>query len=138
MQSARPNHEGGSDSHVPSTYLSDYSAVFIAAIIGCVLVASLLGMARLLAPRRFESLKGITYECGMLPIGQYWTQYHVRYYLFAILFVIFDVEAVFLFPWAAVLKTVGTPAFVEMMIFLAILLFGLAYAWRKGILEWER
>ncbi|MBI2886407.1 MAG: NADH-quinone oxidoreductase subunit A [Chloroflexi bacterium] len=116
----------------------DYTAVLLAAVIGAVVVGLLLGLARLLAPRRTESLKGVTYECGMLPMGQGWAQYHVRYYLFAMLFVIFEVEAVFLFPWAVVLETVGNPAFIEMMIFLAILLFGLAYAWKKGILEWER
>ena len=123
---------------MPEAYLFDYSAVLLAAVIGVAVIAVNLALAWFLAPRRREALKGVTYECGMLPMGQWWSQFHVRYYLFAILFVIFDVEAVFLFPWAAVLRQVGTPAFVEMMIFLAILLFGLAYAWKKGVLEWER
>ncbi len=121
-----------------STYLSDYSAVFFAAIVGLVVVGLLLGLSNLLAPRRKEALKGQTYECGMLPIGRDWAQFHIRYYLFAILFMIFDVEAVFLFPWAVILQGIGIPAFIEMIIFLGILFFGLAYAWKKGVLEWER
>ncbi len=123
---------------MPDAYRFDYSAVMLAAVVGAAVIAVNLFLAWLLAPRRREALKGVTYECGMLPLGQYWSQFHVRYYLFAILFVIFDVEAVFLFPWAAVLKDLGDVAFIEMMIFLAILLFGLAYAWKKGVLEWER
>ena len=123
---------------MPEPYSSNYSAVLLAALVGSAAVGLNLFLAWVFAPRRREALKGITYECGMLPMGQYWAQFHVRYYLFAILFVIFDVEAVFLFPWAAVLKTVGNAAFIEMLIFLAILLFGLVYAWKKGELEWER
>ena len=122
---------------MPSTYLFDYSAVVLAAIIGFLVVGLLLALANLLAPRRSEPLKGVTYECGMLPMGGGWAQFHIRYYLIAILFMIFDVEAVFLFPWAVILEGVGMPAFIEMVIFLVILLFGLAYAWKKGILEWE-
>ena len=123
---------------MPDSYLFDYSAVLLAGAMGAGLIGVMLWLARVLAPRRREALKGVTYECGMLPVGQYWSQVHVRYYLFGILFVIFDVEAVFLFPWAVVLDQLGSPAFIEMVIFLAILLFGLAYAWKKGILEWER
>ncbi len=123
---------------MPDWYLFDYSAVLLALVVGFAAVAVNLALAWVLAPRRREALKGVTYECGMLPIGRYWSQYHVRYYLFAILFVIFDVEAVFLFPWAVILEQLGNPAFIEMLIFLAILLFVLAYAWKKGVLEWER
>jgi NADH-quinone oxidoreductase subunit A len=88
-----------------------------------------------------------TYECGEIPFGNAWKRFRVGYYIFALVFVIFDVEAAFLFPWAAVLKSLksahygstnlGLFAFVEMMIFIAILLVGLFYAWRKGVLKWE-
>jgi len=74
----------------------------------------------------------------MLPMGRAWAQYHVRYYLYAILFLIFEVEAVFIFPWAMILDKLGQTAFLEMMVFLGILAFGLAYAWRKGVLAWEK
>lgn len=122
-----------------SDYLSDYAPVFLAALLGAGLIAGLLLLSHLLAPRRSESLKGETYECGILPgPNRRWMQFNVRYYLFAILFMIFEVEAVFLFPWAVVLQPLGNAGFITMMIFLAILIFGLAYAWRKGVLEWER
>ena len=122
-----------------NTYLFDYSPVFLGVLLGAGLVGSLLILARLLAPRRREPLKGATYECGILPLaGHDWMQFHVRYYLFAILFLIFEVEAVFMFPWAVILQALGNTAFIEMMLFLAILTFGLAYAWKKGVLEWER
>ncbi len=124
---------------MPTAYFFDYSPVFLAALVGAGLIGSLLILSRLLAPRRKEPLKGMTYECGILPIGGHtWMQFHVRYYLFAILFLIFEVEVVFMFPWAVILQSLGNTAFVEMMLFLAILPFGLAYAWKKGVLEWER
>lgn len=77
-----------------------------------------------------------TYECGMPPFGGFWTHTHVRYYIFAFLFLIFDVETVFMYPWALVLEEVGKIALVEMIIFVVILFFGLIYAWRKGMLKW--
>jgi NADH-quinone oxidoreductase subunit A len=123
---------------MPADYASQYTPVLLAGAFGFVIVAALLFLNRLLAPRRSEQNKGLTYECGMLPIGRGWEQYHVRYYLYAILFLIFEVEAVFIFPWAIVLDALGEIAFLEMLVFLGILAFGLAYAWRKGVLEWEK
>ena len=73
----------------------------------------------------------------MQPVGQGWSQMNLRYYLYAFVFLIFEVEAVFLFPWAVMFRQLGLFAFWEMMLFLAMLLFGLAYAWRKGVLQWE-
>lgn len=122
---------------LPNEYQWNYLAVFVAAGGGLAVVALLLFLSSLLAPRQHSEAKGYVYECGMLPIGQNWSQVHVRYYLFAILFMIFDVEAVFLFPWAVILAQVGAVALYEMLIFIAILIFGLAYAWKKGILEWR-
>ncbi|MBK6319299.1 MAG: NADH-quinone oxidoreductase subunit A [Dehalococcoidia bacterium] len=114
-----------------------WSAVMISAIAGCVLVFSALIGSRLLAPFARERGKGISYECGMLPIGRNWAQVHVRYYLIAILFLIFDVETVFIFPWAITFLSLPMFVFYEMLVFIAVLALGLAYAWKRGVLEWK-
>ena len=93
-------------------------------------------------PYRPTGHKTETYECGEVPFGDAWKQFKVGYYIFALVFVIFDVEAIFIFPWAKELlhlkgMGLGLFAFVEMMIFIAVLLVGLLYAWRKGVLKWE-
>jgi len=116
---------------------ADYVAVLIAAMLGFLLVGGALIANYILAPRRPTRAKGLTYECGMLPIGRSRTQVHFRYYLFAILFLIFDIEAVFLFPWAVTFVQIGESAFYEMMLFILILGFGLLYAWKKGVLRWR-
>ena len=118
--------------------LENYLAVFLASIVGFILVATALIAARVLAPYSRERGKAISYECGMLPIGRTRTQVNVRYYLFAILFLIFDVEAVFLFPWAVTIAEAGATAFWEMIIFIGMLAAGLGYAWKKGVLQWHR
>ena len=92
---------------------------------------------RLLAPKSRTPEKSYSYECGMLPIGRAQTQISLRFYLFAILFLIFDIEAVFLFPWAVTFVQIGTFAFWEMVLFIALLGVGLGYAWKKGALEWK-
>lgn len=129
--------------------LENYGAVLLAIPVGAFLVLNALGITKLLAPRRPTRLKGQVYECGMLPIGKNWAQVHVRYYIFAILFLVFDVEVVFLFPWAAsFLGLLGDGGFAsseafdkvilwQMVLFIFTLLLGLAYAWRKGVLEWS-
>ena len=118
--------------------LDNYLAVFLAVIIGFILVATALIAARVLAPFSKESGKSVSYECGMLPIGRVRAQFQVRYYLFAILFLIFDVEAVFLFPWAATIGAASKAAFWEMVLFIGILAAGLGYAWKKGVLQWNK
>ncbi|HET6614368.1 MAG TPA: NADH-quinone oxidoreductase subunit A [Dehalococcoidia bacterium] len=118
--------------------LENYLAVFLAVNIGFMLVATALIGARLLAPYSKERGKSISYECGMLPIGRTRVQMQVRYYIFAILFLIFDVEAVFLFPWAVNVANSGATAFWEMVIFIGILGAGLGYAWKKGVLQWHK
>jgi NADH-quinone oxidoreductase subunit A len=120
------------------TLLDNYLAVFIAAIIGFILVSTALIAARVLAPYSKERGKSISYECGMLPIGRSRAQIHIRYYIFAILFLIFDVEAVFLFPWAATFNVAGKAAFWEMVLFIGVLAAGLGYAWKKGVLQWNK
>jgi NADH:ubiquinone oxidoreductase subunit 3 (subunit A) len=118
--------------------LDNYLAVFLGTIIGVILVLTALIGSRILAPYKREPMKGTPYECGMLPIGRAQTlQIHFRYYFFAILFIIFDVEAVFLFPWAVTFLGVGQAAFYSMVLFIIILALGLAYAWKKGVLQWR-
>jgi NADH:ubiquinone oxidoreductase subunit 3 (subunit A) len=87
-------------------------------------------------PSKPDPIKESIYECGMVPIGDAHVRYNVRYYLFALLFVVFDVEAVFLYPWAVAYRQLGVYAFVEALIFIAILFVGFAYAWRKRAMEW--
>ena len=100
-------------------------------------VAVELGIARAISPRSFNPQKGEAYECGIPTRGKSWMQFKVGYYLFAILFLMFDVETVFLFPWAVVVQDLGIYGLVSIIFFLVILVLGLAYAWRKGALEWK-
>lgn len=118
--------------------LDNYVAVLLAGVIGFILVGSALIGSRLLAPYSSSRQKETSYECGMVPAAApIRSQIHIRYYLFAILFLIFDVEAVFLFPWAVTFLSVGKAAFYEMVLFIAVLGGGLAYAWKKGVLQWK-
>jgi NADH:ubiquinone oxidoreductase subunit 3 (subunit A) len=92
--------------------------------------------ARVLQPKRPNTVKQETYECGIETVGEAWVQFKVQYYLYALVFLVFDVETVFLFPWAVAYNQLGLFAFVEMLIFIALLGLALVYAWRKGALEW--
>jgi NADH-quinone oxidoreductase subunit A len=116
--------------------LHDYAFVGFFCVIGVLFVLFVFFLNRLVRPHHPNPDKLESYECGELPVGAAWVQYNVRYYLFALIFVIFDVEIVFLFPWAVVYRSLGFFAFVEMLIFLGILIFGLIYVWRKGALKW--
>ena len=98
--------------------------------------ALLLGLAAAVRPTRASAEKYIAYESGVDPVGLGWSQSQIRYYVFALLFVIFDVEAVFLFPWAASIERYGTFGLVAMLIFIVLLLDGLVYAWKRGLLRW--
>ncbi len=92
---------------------------------------------KLISPKSQDGERKLTYESGMEPIGGAWIQFNIRYYMFALVFVIFDVETVFLYPWAVAFHKLGLLAFIEALIFIAILVVALAYAWRKGALEWS-
>jgi NADH-quinone oxidoreductase subunit A len=118
-------------------YFQDYITVAVFAAFGVVLVLFSVGASRLLQPRNPNPVKATPYECGMDPVGTGWSQTHVRFYIYGLLFLIFDVEAVFTFPWAVRLESLGTFALVEMAVFIVILLGGLVYAVRKGVLRWE-
>lgn len=123
--------------------MDNYSYIALFAIIGIVFAAISMWMSWALRPtHRRGGDKTEPYECGEIPFGNAWKQFRVGYYIFALVFVIFDVEAVFIFPWAKELLNLkrmhlGVFAFAEMMAFIGILLVGLLYAWRKGVLRWE-
>lgn len=121
---------------MPEGYFGQYFTIGIFAVVGVVLVFGTLALSRLVQPRVPHGEKYTTYESGIDPIGTGWSQANVRYYVFALLFVIFDVEAIFLFPWAIVFERLGTQALVEMAIFIVILTFALVYAIKKKVLEW--
>ncbi|RJP77703.1 MAG: NADH-quinone oxidoreductase subunit A [Candidatus Zixiibacteriota bacterium] len=108
--------------------------LFLAASV-VVVFASLL-VARILAPRKPDPVKLSTYECGEQPVGSSWIRFNTRFYVIALIFVVFDVEVLFLFPWGVNLTSLGLFAWIEMAVFIAILAVGLAYVWVKGDLEW--
>ena len=122
---------------MPEEYAFNWAAIVIAALFGFGGVGTFFLISWVLAPRRATSLTGIAYECGILPVGDGNTRYNVRYYLFALFFLIFAVETVFLFPWAFVFLDLPVAAFYSMILFLVVLFFGLIYAWRKGVLSWR-
>jgi NADH-quinone oxidoreductase subunit A len=118
--------------------LTEFGRVLLFLIIGAGFVAIGLLAAWLLRPHRPYPSKNATYECGEAPIGDTRVRLNIRFYVVALIFLIFDVEVVFLFPWATVYKSLGWFAFVEMLVFLTILLVGFAYVWRKGDLDWDK
>ena len=115
-----------------------YFTLFITVILtAVVLVVAAYVIAKLIGPRSYNKLKGEPYECGIPTHGSSWLPVSLGFYLFAILFLLFDIETVFLYPWAVVVKQFGVMAIVSIGFFLLVLVFGLAYAWRKGALEWK-
>jgi len=119
-----------------SEFLRQYLTVAIFAGAAVLMVGAMLGVGRLLRPVRPQPQKYLNYECGVDPVGVGWSQSQIRYYVFALLFVMFDVEAVFVFPWAVRLEALGVFGLVEMVVFIVVLALGLVYAWRKGVLRW--
>lgn len=119
-----------------SDLLRSYLTVGLFASLGFILVGLLLFLSWLVRPSRPQAQKYISYESGVDPVGDMWSQSQVRYYIFALLFVMFDVEAVFIFPWATRVELYGLFGLIEMLAFIGILLLGLVYAWRKGVLRW--
>ncbi len=117
--------------------LSDWGAISIFFAVALVFGAGGIITAFLIAPRRTTAQKVTTYECGVDTIGPTWVQFRTSYFLYALLFVIFDVETIYLYPWAVKFQSLGLFAFIEMIIFLLILIIGLWYAWKEGALEWK-
>jgi len=121
--------------------LADYGYIAILLVAAIAIPALILFLAKLLSVKSKqpdpEGVKTDTYECGMKTIGSSWIQFNFRYYFFALLFVIFDIETVFLYPWAVHFKQLKLFGFVEMLVFILILVVGLVYAWKKRVLEWK-
>ena len=119
-------------------YLSDYGAVGVISLVGIGLATAMLSANRFMRPSVPSRAKALTYESGVDPVGIGWAQANVRYYVYAFLYVVFAVDAVFLFPWAVVFVAIGWAAVIEMAIFIGFIAFGLVYAWRKGVLSWTK
>ncbi len=119
-----------------SEFQRHYLTVGIFLGVAVLLVSALLGVSSLLRPSKPTPQKHIVYESGVNPVGTGWSQSQIRYYIFALLFVMFDVEAIFIFPWATRLEAYGLFGLIEMFIFIFVLFLGLVYAWRKGVLRW--
>lgn len=114
-----------------------FTFLIVVILTAIIIVVAALGIAKAISPRSYNKQKGESYECGIPTQGTSWMQFKVGYYLFAILFLMFDVETVFLFPWASVVQNLGISGLISVLFFLIILVLGLAYAWKKGALEWK-
>src|SRR6187549_1616403 len=125
-----------------SGFLTAYSAVLAFLVVAIAFLVVNLLVWKVIRPSRFSEEKLTTYECGENPTGSAWIQFNIRFYVFALIFIIFDVEAVFLLPWAVVFRKLGEEQgllpYVEGLVFIAILVVALTYVWRKGDLEWVR
>ena len=117
--------------------LLDYLPVFLYMVISVGLVVLIVALSEVLGKKRHTPQKDMPYECGMDPIGDARHRYAVRFYVIAMFFIVFDIEAIFLYPWGVIFKQLGWFGFVEMAIFIFILAVGLIYVWGKGALEWE-
>jgi len=118
--------------------LNEFSHVFAFFLLSIIFVAGGIIGNYFIRPSKPNELKLSIYECGEDPIGSGWLKFNIRFYVVALIFILFDVEIVFLFPWAVVYKQMGVLAFSEMLVFLAVLIVGFAYAWVKGDLDWVR
>ena len=121
-----------------SGFLASHASILAFLAVGVGFLAFNLIFWWIIRPSRFSEEKLTTYECGENPTGSAWVQFNIRFYVFALIFIIFDVEAVFLLPWAVVFRSLGALAFAEGLVFILILAVALAYVWRKGDLEWVR
>lgn len=122
---------------MPEGYALDWMVVLIVGAVGLTATVGMFAASFILAPKRPSAIKETPYECGIPAAPYNWTQINIRYYVFAILFLIFDVEAVFLFPWSVIYLKSIPAVFYEMLLFIAVLFFGVIYGWRKGVLQWR-
>lgn len=117
--------------------MSDYIPVLITLLLGAVIVGAMTNLNRLLGPRKMTAIKGAAFECGNDPTGTAWGRFSIKFYMVAILFIVFDVEVVFMYPWAVIYRELGLFGFTEMAVFVLVLTVGYAFAWRKGAFEWR-
>jgi NADH-quinone oxidoreductase subunit A len=117
--------------------MTTWFPIAVTLIVAGVIVGAMCTLNMLIGPKRPNTIKSEPFECGNPPSGSAWGRFSVRFYLTAILFLIFDVEVIFLYPWAVELRQLGMFGFVEVLIFIAILLVGLLYAWQRGALDWD-
>ena len=122
---------------MPTTYSEVYFPVLVQAVLAMAVAAGLLGVSFLLGHRVRNRVKDQPYECGMAPVGNARERFSVKFYLVAMLFILFDIEAIFLYPWAVVFRELKMFAFVEMLILMVLILAGFFYVWRKGALDWS-
>ena len=120
-----------------SSYFYHYLFIGVFVLFAIVFPLLPIVLAKFVAPKKPSVSKNASYECGLEAEGDAWIQFRVQYYIFALIFVIFDIETIFIYPWAVAFKQLGLFAFIEMVVFLAILAVGLIWAWRKQALEWE-
>lgn len=116
--------------------LNEWMFIGVIILLAPIFPGAALLIPRILAPRKPNKVKSETYECGIKTLGDTWVQFRVQYYIFALIFLIFDIETVFLYPWAVAFDQLPLYAVLEGVLFILILVIGLVYAWRKGILEW--
>lgn len=122
---------------MPARHVTDLLSIMILMGIGVGFVLAMYALVRILAPTNKSVSKLEPYECGETIVGEPWVHVNIRYYIFAMLFLIFDIETVFLFPWAIIFKKLALFGLLEMVVFIFILLIGLAYPWKKGVLRWD-
>lgn len=120
-----------------ASYEYSYLLVCVLMLVALAFAAAPLVISACVRPRKPSAIKQTVFECGLESKGDSWIQFKVQYYIYALVFVIFDLETIFLLPWAVAFNTLGVFAFAEMLIFLAVLVVGLAWAWSKGVLEWK-
>ncbi len=121
----------------PNSYEYNYLFIGIFFLVAITFPLLPIILARFIAPKKPNPIKTSSYECGVESKGDSWIQFRAQYYIYALIFVIFDIEVIFIYPWAVAYRQLGFFAFIEMAIFLGILIFGLIYAWQKNILEWK-
>jgi NADH-quinone oxidoreductase subunit A len=122
---------------MPTSYIEAYFPVLLQVVLALVVAAGLIGASALLGHRVKNRVKDIPYECGITPTGNARERFSVKFYLVAMLFILFDIEAVFLYPWAVVYRELKMFAFIEMLLFIVLILAGFFYIWKKGVLNWS-
>jgi NADH-quinone oxidoreductase subunit A len=117
--------------------MSEYIPVLVTFALAAVIVGVMVSINSFLGPRSHSRVKGESFECGNEPTGPAWVRFSIRFYIVAILFIIFDIEVVFLYPWAVIFRELGLFGFIEMLMFVGVLGVGFVYSWRKGAFEWS-